>query len=204
MFLTLKISGLLPFNQSWEKFSCIRNKIWDFLISNKLLDTSMQKGFWPGIDGVTEHVELLNYLLNHQKRFKREVYVVLLDLKNAFGEVHHSLIRFALDHHHIPADVSSMIMGQYTGFFLNVTAAKTSLRTGPIHVQRGVMQGDTLSPLLFNIVFDTLMATLSDTKIQSHGILWGDGLTRSLWAQFADDAAVVCDNWIWGLQGSFC
>ena len=145
--------------------ACIRNKIWGYLISNKLLDTNMQKGFWPGVNGVTEHVEQLNYLLNHQKRMKREIYVVLLDLKNAFGEVHHSLIRFSLAHHHIPPDVINIIMSQYTNFFLTVTSAKSGLRTGPIHVQRGVLQGDTLSPLLFNIVFDSLMASLSDSRI---------------------------------------
>src|SRR6266496_4027115 len=163
--------------------------------SNQLLDTSMQKGFWPGINGVTEHVEQLSYLLNYQKKMKREIYVVLLDLKNAFGEVHHSLIRFSLSHHHIPPDVIDIIMSQYNNFFLTVTSAKSGLLTGPIHVQRGVLQGDTLSPpLLFNIVFDSLMISLSDTGIQSHGVLWGDGVTRSLWSQFADDAAVTCDN----------
>ena len=106
----------------------------------------MQKGFWPGINGVTEHVEQLSYLLNYQKKMKREIYVVLLDLKNAFGEVHHSLIRFSLTHHHVPSDVIGIIMSQYSDFFLTVTSAASGLHTGPIHVQRGVLQGDTLSP----------------------------------------------------------
>src|SRR6266496_2563168 len=125
---------------------------------------------------------------------KRDIYVVLLDLKNAFGEVHHSLIRFSLAQHHIPPDITNLIMSQYTNFFITVTSSKSDLQTGPIHVQRGVLQGDTLSPLLFNIVFDSLMSSLSDSKIQSHGVLWGDGITRSLWSQFADDAAVTCGN----------
>ena len=174
--------------------SCIRNRIWDFLISNSLIDTSMQKGFWPGINGVTEHIELLSYLLSHQKKLKRDVFVVLLDLKNAFGEVHHSLIRFSLEHHHVPTDTINLIMSQYTNFFLNVSAARCNLNSGPVKVQRGVLQGDPLSPLLFNLVFDSLMSSLSNPQMQSHGILWGDGLTRSLWTQFADDAAVVCDR----------
>ena len=49
-------------------------------------------------------------------------YVILLDLKNAFVEVHHSLIRFALQQHHIPVETIDLIMSQYSGFFLNVTA----------------------------------------------------------------------------------
>jgi len=100
----------------------------------------MQKGFWRGVDGVTEHTELLNYLLRHQKKNIRDFYVILLDLKNAFGEVYHSLIRFALNHHHIPDATINLILSQYTCFHLNITAKNCKLHTGPILVQRGVLQ----------------------------------------------------------------
>ena len=157
--------------------SFIKNRIWKYLTINNLLNTSMQKGFWPGSNGVTEHLELIDYLLEHQKSLKREIFIVLLDLKNAFGEVHHSLIRFSLEHYHIPHEIVDLIMSQYTGFNLNVCFSKDRQRTCPIHVQRGVLQGDTLSPLLFNIVFDCLMSTISVPQIQSHGVLWGVGVT---------------------------
>ena len=85
-------------------------------------------------------------------------------------------------------------MAQYSGFFLNVTARNCALSTGPIHVQRGVLQGDTLSPLLFNLVFDSLMSTVADPKFPFRGVLWGDGCTRSIWSQFTDDVAVVGDS----------
>jgi len=99
----------------------------------------MQKGFWPGVDGVTKHVELLKYLLRFQKKKKRDIFVILLDLKNAFGEVHHSLIRFALTQHHVPDDTIELILPQYNGFFLNITAKGSDLKSPPIHVQRGVL-----------------------------------------------------------------
>ena len=108
------------------------------------------------------------------------MYIVLLDLKNAFGEVYHFLIRFSLQQHHVPDDTISMTMSQYSNFYLNVSAPKSKLCTSPILVQRGVLQGDTLPPLLFNLIFDSLMSTLSKPEIQSRGVLWGDGCTRSL------------------------
>jgi len=129
---------------------------------------------WPGINRVTEHLELLTYLMKHQKRQKRYIYIALLDLRNAFGEFHHSLFRFSLEHHYVPGGIIGLIMMQFLDFYLMVATAASSLRTGPIHVQRGVLQGDTLSLLLFNTAFDSLTLTLSNPLIQSFGVLWGD------------------------------
>ena len=158
--------------------SCIRNRLWHYFTNNNLIDLKIQKGFWPGIDGVTEHTELLQYLMHHQKIHKREFYIILLDLKNAFGEVHYSLIRFSLLHHHVPPQTADLIMSQYQAFHLNITAKNCTLQTGAIHVQRGVLQGDTLSPLLFNLVFNTLMTSISQPALHSHGVLWGGWLHK--------------------------
>ena len=38
------------------------------------------------------------------------------------------------------------------------------------------------------------MATLSKPEIQSRGVLWADGTKRSIWTQFADDAAFIVDK----------
>jgi len=81
--------------------SCVRNRLWSFLTSNNIIDTNTRKGFWPGVDGVTEHIEVLQHVMHSLKKLKRDVYIILLDLKNAFGEVHHYLIGFALDQHHV-------------------------------------------------------------------------------------------------------
>jgi len=39
--------------------SCIRNRLWGYIKRNKTIDMIMQKGFWPGVDSVNEHIELL-------------------------------------------------------------------------------------------------------------------------------------------------
>ncbi len=64
----------------------------------------MQKGFWRGVDGVTEYRELLAHLMKSAKREQRSTVVALLDLKNAFGEVHHKLIKATLNYHHLPSE----------------------------------------------------------------------------------------------------
>ena len=84
----------------------------------------------------------MKYLLKNQKRHNRDIFIILLDLKNAFGEVHHSLIKFSLEQHHVQSEIISLIMSQYSDFLVNVTSSKSDLCTDPIRVRRGVLQGD--------------------------------------------------------------
>ena len=65
--------------------------------------------------------------------------------------------------------------------------------TPPIRVERGVLQGDPASPLLFNICFNTLMQVLLLPQYRQLGFTYGpkgNHLQRS-WLQFADDSVIV-------------
>ena len=57
------------------------------------------------------------------KTCKEKSKVTLLDLKNAFGEIDHSLITKTLGYHHVPQHVKEVINGLYNGF-------TTSIATG--------------------------------------------------------------------------
>ena len=45
---------------------------------------------------------------------QRSLVITLLDLKNACGEVHHNLFQTALDYHHIPDHIKSLVKSLYT------------------------------------------------------------------------------------------
>ena len=83
----------------------------------------------------------MSHLINHARQKQRSLVVTLIDLKNAFGEVHHEL-RF----HHIPRSIEKFILLLYDGFHISVAA--NGFLMDPIPVQRGVLQGDCLSSLL--------------------------------------------------------
>src|SRR5687768_745637 len=82
--------------------SFIRNRLQSFLTSNNYCSATVQKGFAQGQDGVLEHSELLNFILKDAKRHQRSIFIILPDLKNAFGEIQHELIRSSLRFHHVP------------------------------------------------------------------------------------------------------
>ena len=100
------------------------------------------------------------YIINQARSRQRSVVITLLDLKNAFGEVHHNLIKSVLGYHHILEHIQNMINSVYTNF-------KTSNFNTPfIQVGRGVLQEDCLSPLLFNLCFNTFLQHIKSEKYQ--------------------------------------
>ena len=59
-----------------------------------------------------------------------------------------------------------------------------------IHVGREVLQGDCLSPLLFNLCFNTFVQHIKSDKYRQFGFS-STFLNPLHWFQFADDAAVI-------------
>ena len=122
-----------------------RNRIYEFLKDNNYIESEIQKGFVPKMSGTFEHTYHLTHLISHARKKQRFLTVTLLDLRNAFGEVHHNLIKTVLEYHHLPTDTNTLIQQLYTNFFTCITT--DSVRTDFIHVGLGVLQGDCLSPL---------------------------------------------------------
>ena len=102
--------------------SPIRNRIYAFLCKIQYVETNIQKGFWIGISGTIEHTELMSHLINHARQKQRSLVVTLIDLKNAFGEVHHELIRAVLRFQHIPRSIEKFMLHLYDGFHISVAA----------------------------------------------------------------------------------
>ena len=169
--------------------SIIRNRIYSFLMDNDYVETKIQKGFWNGISGTIEHTELLTHIINHARTNKRHLIVTLLDLKNAFGEVDHQLLTTVLEYHHVPTDVVSLIQSLYSDYTMSV--GTNSFITDPILVGKGVLQGDCLSPLLFNMCINTLIKCIEDERVQCIGYSYCDYLRPRHWFQFADDTALI-------------
>ena len=129
--------------------------MYEFLNKNDYINKTRQKGFWPKVDGVGEHTETLTQIMNDAKRHQRSLVITLLDLKNAFGDVQHNLIRAAIKYHHLPDLFSELFDAIYTDS--KIIVASNDDWTKQIAVKKGVLQGDPCSPLLFNLCFNLLM-----------------------------------------------
>ena len=167
----------------------LRNRILAFLKGNDYIEHNIQKGFLPKISGTYEHTRQLAQIIRHAKLKQRTLVITLLDLKNAFGEVHHSLIIEILKYHHMPNEVQNMISDLYGNFTTRI-ACKVYI-TDPILVERGVLQGDCLSPLLFNLVFNSFIQTIKSDEFKQLSYRYTKLLTPKNWLQFADDATAI-------------
>ena len=168
--------------------SCLRNSMFSFLTSNQYIENNIQKGFTPNLSGTLEHTAQMANIINKARIKQRSLVITLLDLKNAFGEVHHNLIQSVLDYHHIPNHFKDIIKSLYTDFKTSIITSE--FRTPFVTVGRGVLQGDCLSPLLFNMCFNTFIQHIKAHKYRQFGFM-SNFLNPIHWFQFADDAAVI-------------
>ncbi|CAB4016886.1 Hypothetical predicted protein, partial [Paramuricea clavata] len=147
--------------------SCFRNAVYSFLASNNFVEHNIQKGFTPNLSGTLEHTAQMADIINKARIRQRSVVITLLDLKNAFGEIHHNLIQSVLDYHHTNDYVKFVIKSLYTDFQTSIITSE--FRTPFMTVGRGVLQGDCLSPLLFNMCFNTFIQHIKAEKYRQFG-----------------------------------
>ena len=128
------------------------------------MEHEVQKGFTSKVLGTFEHTSQMSYLINHAWVKELSLVITLLDLKNAFGEVHHSLITEVLNYHHMSEEIQKLISIVYTGFHTPVITK--SFATPFILVGRGVLQGDPLSPLTLNLIFNTFIRYIKSEQFE--------------------------------------
>ena len=157
---------------------------------NQYLDPSLQKAFMPTVPGCTEHHLKLSSILAEAHSNHKSVAVCWLDLANAYGSVHHSLINYSLRHYHAPPQFLAIVQALYSG--LNAKIITAEWETSVIPLQKGVYQGDPLSVVIFNTVMNTLLDTISLRP--DLGYQFSNSQRRVNILQYADDTCLVANS----------
>lgn len=146
-----------------------------------LLDPS-QEGF-RRLHSTQRQVQSLHWAFEEARHHKRSLYCAYLDFKNAFNSVDHEALWRWLTEMNIP-DVD-LLRSLYLG--AHYRAELPYGTTAPIQLFRGTKQGDTLSPLLFGLIFNSLLLALRESGV-------GYSAASSLHTPargFADDLALT-------------
>ena len=129
----------------------------------------MQYGFMPG-RGTVDAVFVLRRLTEKFRAKNKKLFLVFLDLENAFDRVPREVIQFALSQKGAPKYLVNGVMSLYE-------VCKTAVLvdgelSSSFSVKVGVHQGSALSPLLFIMVIDVLTEDVRDGSLME--LLYSD------------------------------
>ena len=89
--------------------SCLRNETFQFHVENNYIEQNIHTGFTPKLyKKLPEHTVQVANIINKARTKQRSLIITLLDSKNSFGEVHHSLIQEVLDCLYFPDHVKNL------------------------------------------------------------------------------------------------
>ena len=137
----------------------------------------------------TEHIKVLQEVIQDAKAKRKTVHISWFDLTDAFGSVSHDLIQFCLKHFHIPEAERKYIHSLYSQ--LSGKISTKDWISDIFRFLKGIFQGDPYSPSIFLVIFQPLIDFIQSHKA-THG--YQLGTQKVLTTPFADDFDLISCN----------
>ena len=157
--------------------------------SSGVIDTSIQKGFMPGISGCLEHSAHVAAALRHARLHERQIVVFFLDLETAYGNISHGLLQWACHRLGLPVSVCRLINQYYAS--LRICVRMPTFVTAALTQEIGLFEGCTLSPILYTIAANLIAECLQMASLRKEAYSFSPSSHQLLAALLADDATGV-------------
>jgi hypothetical protein len=144
----------------------------------KTVFSLQQKGFVPRISGCVQHTYMANMVINRAMTEMRNLYIVAIDMKDAFGSVSHRLLEHNLMDMFFPEAIRNFVLDSYHSATVNIFSKKGM--TNAIPIKRGMKQGCPLSPLLFNSCLDSLIRKMNTPEMKQYGFKINNNLDDNI------------------------
>ena len=160
--------------------SILTDSIYSFLDQSKLMPIE-QKGCKRGSYGCKDQL-LINKMIHEDCHSRKtNLSTAWIDYRKAFDSVPHAWILKCLELYRIDPKITKFLeynMEQWkTTLILNHTNGTE--QSEPIHIRRGIFQGDSLSPLLFCIALFPLTKILNEQSLGTKSSVKRKSLTTS-------------------------
>jgi hypothetical protein len=163
---------------------------------NKLqIFSRAQRGFVQGQAGCMEHAMLTSELISHAQIHRKNLYLVQIDVSNAFGSIPHDLILSNMAAMGIPTTVTESVRNIYTDNSSKICPMRGD--TPFIPGAGGTVQGCPLSPTLFNICSESFLRRIEKLDLLDLGYsvkLQDRGEIKISAAAYADDLILYTES----------
>ncbi len=119
--------------------------------------SSAQEGFRKQRNTIRQLQNVMN-IMSDAKISQQDLYLLHVDFSSAFNTIDHDKLLCIMHDLGFPEDAIEVIAELYTDAITKIKVYFAE--TGPIKIERGTIQGDTLSPLLFLIFIEPLLRWL--------------------------------------------
>ena len=161
---------------------------------SKVLDSIVSPDQTCSIPGrsIASNLILLRDSLDYIERTNETGILVSLDQEKAFDRVNRSFLISLLKHFGFGPSFCNWIFTLYNG--ANMQALVNDFLSGKIDLQRGVRQGDSLSPMLYILCVEVLACNIRACPDIDGFLLPGSGGTFFKVGGYADDTTVLIKN----------
>lgn len=144
-----------------------------------------QAGFRSGF-ATSDHLQSINQVMEKFSEYQKGLYITFIDFYKAFDTIEHIKIWTALSKQGVSHKIISILAELYKN---NTAKIKTEIEGKTFKIERGVRQGDPISPSLFTAVLEEVFRNLN---IDNLGLnIDGEILTN---LRFADDIALFASS----------
>jgi hypothetical protein len=130
----------------------LAKRLTGYVIQNKYVDTSVQKGGVPKVKGCIEHFGAMWEVIKDAKFSRRDLSVVWLDLANAYGAVPHVLILRALRYYNVPDKIINIIILYFSGVYGRFSSRTVTSKWQKFEI--GIFMGCVISVIIFVLVMN--------------------------------------------------
>ena len=130
----------------------LAKRLSEYMLQNKYVDTTVQKGGVPKVKGCIEHFGAMWEVIKDAKVNRRNLNVVWLDLANAYGAVPHVLIVKALRYYNIPNKIINIIILYFSGVYGRFSSRTVTSKWQKFEI--GIFMGCVISVIIFVLVMN--------------------------------------------------
>jgi hypothetical protein len=169
------------------------NRLVSFYMENNYIDTTIQKGVMPGSKfGIPEHLYKVKSIFRNATTKHKQAYVLFIDITNAFGSLRLEQLYSILAKYNVSTRFIDYIREYYKSFEYYTEMDKI---TDPLRKwDNGLIQGTSLSPILFVSVMNYMLVSLNKRFKDTHGYALNKNV-KNLFTAYIDDICITCNSY---------